>query len=120
MSRSACPPETKDRVMLALGLVEGKSWPDDAEEPGPHYWRVPKPGDEYTVHMADCHLALRSTRRLAWFAADGALPFRLLARMERWPWFSPCRICWYWHLKTVETLGLPVALAMTDVVEQEQ
>lgn len=104
----------KDRVMLALGLVEGKSWPEDAAEPGPHYWRVPKGNDNYTVHISWCHHALRSSRRLPWFAADGIRPIPLLVQMEDWPWYSPCRVCWHWQLLTVETFGWRMALSLSD------
>lgn len=107
-----------DPVAISLGLVAGKSWPEDAG-PGPHYWRVPTDDGAYMVHMVDCHHARRSAKRRPWFWADGMLPFRLIARMRHLPEYTPCRVCWYWQLRTVEVLGLGAALIMTRVAEAE-
>lgn len=79
--------------MLALGLVDGKSWPEDASRQGPHYWRIPR-GEVETIHMERCSIARRSTRRLPWFAAEGKRPAELMLWMRTLDWYRPCGRCW--------------------------
>ena len=92
---SGRPPIEDDPVAIALGFVEGKTWPDDDSRPGPYYWRV-RVADDLRWEVVHAHGCPRlanlppTARKMPWFRAVGEPPEWAVQDFD---WNIPCPDC---------------------------